>query len=265
MYSQIGKKIKMLAVFLCLLEALGTFIGGIVIIAMAKKIWFIGLIIMLSGPILSLITSWLMYGFGELIDKTSNIEREICKKKTVENAQCQTEQARTDEPARNSQLKKQQENAKYKLIFPVTSEPEASSEAREKMKTEKTVSNKIPIDVINERFGLDIDCVKDTVEDKKKKLSKVKPICEDEKAFLEEIKKAANLDQLTSSFNRFSAIAENDKAGEWRRLERKHGVNKANCNCCGHLRRLVPFEFEDFFGKTIGNLCYECFALKHKD
>jgi hypothetical protein len=34
-----------------------------------------GLLVMVVGPIIAWVSSWLLYGFGELIDKASDIER----------------------------------------------------------------------------------------------------------------------------------------------------------------------------------------------
>ena len=80
MYDNIGRKIKDLAKTICLLEAFAAIIAGMIVIgtfADAKDgtgMIGIGILIMLVGSLLAWISSWLLYGFGELIEKTSNIE-----------------------------------------------------------------------------------------------------------------------------------------------------------------------------------------------
>lgn len=78
MYKNIGKKIKILATISFVLNSIGFIIGGIVFMtdvhgtALAS---ITGIAIILFGPIVAWIGSWLVYGFGELIDKTAEIAR----------------------------------------------------------------------------------------------------------------------------------------------------------------------------------------------
>ena len=80
MYDNIGRKIKDLAKAICLLEVFAAIIAGMIVIgnfADARDgtgMVGIGILIMVVGPLLAWISSWLLYGFGELIEKTSNIE-----------------------------------------------------------------------------------------------------------------------------------------------------------------------------------------------
>ena len=80
MYDNIGRKIKDLAKTICLLEAFAAIIAGIIIIGTfadardGEGMVGIGILIMVVGSLLAWISSWLLYGFGELIEKTSNIE-----------------------------------------------------------------------------------------------------------------------------------------------------------------------------------------------
>lgn len=77
MYDNIGKKIKGLAVVSFILMALVPIFVGMSFISEGDFLMVIGLIIAVVGPILSWIFSLLLYGFGELVDKTCDIERNI--------------------------------------------------------------------------------------------------------------------------------------------------------------------------------------------
>ena len=72
MYDKIGKKLKRLAVVSFIVEAIGAAITGIIMLCTGD--WW-GLLVMLGGPIVAWVSSWILYGFGELIDKICDIER----------------------------------------------------------------------------------------------------------------------------------------------------------------------------------------------
>ena len=74
MYGNIGGKIKGLAVALFCLGAILSILYGISMAASSEYMIFIGLLIIILGPIVAWISSWLLYGFGELIEKTCYIE-----------------------------------------------------------------------------------------------------------------------------------------------------------------------------------------------
>ena len=79
-YSNIGKKIKTLAVVTCIVEIILALFGGMVMF-FATAIdgnfmgVFIALISMVIAPFVAWVSSFMMYGFGELIDKTAANER----------------------------------------------------------------------------------------------------------------------------------------------------------------------------------------------
>lgn len=87
MYSNIGGKIKGLAIATFIVEAILAVLSGAVCVIgsfIAMIDWFseeyilmmlIGLAIIVIGPIIAWISSWLLYGFGELISKTTEIAR----------------------------------------------------------------------------------------------------------------------------------------------------------------------------------------------
>ena len=85
MFNDIGKKIKGLAVALFAIEAIFSFIGGLVLMADGddEKV-AVGFLIMVGGVLFSWISSWFLYGFGEIIDKLQDVERNT--RQTAENA-----------------------------------------------------------------------------------------------------------------------------------------------------------------------------------
>ena len=75
MYDNIGGKIKGLAKATFIVEAIATVITGIALMASDEDMIPVGLLVMVVGPIVAWVSSWLLYGFGELIDKTCDIAR----------------------------------------------------------------------------------------------------------------------------------------------------------------------------------------------
>ena len=88
MFTNIGEKIKGLAKVACVIEAVALVITGMVFIVSgdAEKP-LIGFCIMTVGPILAWVSSWLLYGFGELIEKTCEIARNTCREEGKSEAQ----------------------------------------------------------------------------------------------------------------------------------------------------------------------------------
>ena len=79
MYKEIGKKIKKLAIVVFVLEAILFFIGGIILMAINNDLFLVGILMMIIGPLLAWVSSFILYGFGELIDKTSEIANNTSK------------------------------------------------------------------------------------------------------------------------------------------------------------------------------------------
>lgn len=74
-YADIGKKIKNWAIWCFIIEALGAIITGLafIIIEGIEYAWW-ALLVLIFGPIVAFVGSWLLYGFGELIEKTDKNE-----------------------------------------------------------------------------------------------------------------------------------------------------------------------------------------------
>lgn len=80
MFDNIGKKIKSLASILCWVGIIAYVIAAIIMIAIGVDeyedgLTAFGVILLFVGPLMSWISSFFMYGFGELIDKACDIER----------------------------------------------------------------------------------------------------------------------------------------------------------------------------------------------
>ncbi len=73
MYDNIGEKIKRLAKTIFIVEAIVSVIVGVTLWIEIEEWWCA--IILFCGPIIAWVSSWLLYGFGELIEKTSENEQ----------------------------------------------------------------------------------------------------------------------------------------------------------------------------------------------
>ena len=76
MYDNIGGKIKQWAKVVCIAEAIVAVIGAIVMMATAEDGTMIGMgfLVLILGPLAAWVSSWLLYGFGEIIVKLTQIE-----------------------------------------------------------------------------------------------------------------------------------------------------------------------------------------------
>lgn len=83
MYDNIGKKIKALAKASFIVEAIATVIVGLVLLTESEEPIF--LLVLFFGPVVAWVSSWLLYGFGELIDKVCDIERNLHGSKGMAN------------------------------------------------------------------------------------------------------------------------------------------------------------------------------------
>jgi len=80
-YENIGDKIKNWAKWIFILEAIGAIITGFVLIC--NGFFLAGFLTLFLGPFVAWVGSWILYAFGELVEKTSNNEsntRQILEK-----------------------------------------------------------------------------------------------------------------------------------------------------------------------------------------
>jgi hypothetical protein len=88
MWDNIGGKIKVLAKVIAWVGIISSIIGGIILIAIGGNNRYggglyigIGFGTIIVGSLMSWIFSWFMYGFGELIEKTSEIKNHLSGEK----------------------------------------------------------------------------------------------------------------------------------------------------------------------------------------
>ena len=94
MYDNIGGKIKGLAKATFIIEAIAVVITGIALMASDEDMIPIGLLVMVVGPIVAWVSSWLLYGFGELVDKACDIERNTRSGERKSEAQTKVDEER---------------------------------------------------------------------------------------------------------------------------------------------------------------------------
>ena len=103
MYNNIGKKIKILAKVFFWIGIAGSVISGIVLMIQGKYEYAVydyyyggyynessydavfilyGLLVMIVGSLLSWLSGFFIYGFGELVDKTCDIQAAVCDGKS---------------------------------------------------------------------------------------------------------------------------------------------------------------------------------------
>ena len=75
LYANIGRKIKSLAKWSFIIDAIILFVFGIVFMTLDEEFIFVGMLIAICGPIIAFVSSWILYAFGELVDKTTENEK----------------------------------------------------------------------------------------------------------------------------------------------------------------------------------------------
>ena len=100
LYANIGYKVKCLAFMSCIVEAIGAIIGGITLLV--DQQWW-GIVVILAGPVVAWVTTWVLYAFGELVDKVSYVDPPMQK----ENIQEPKQIASAEKKQRQQELKQQ--------------------------------------------------------------------------------------------------------------------------------------------------------------
>lgn len=80
MFENIGGKIKKLAIVLTVIGIIASFVVGILMAVAASNLHqsqLGGILVIILGSILSWISSFVLYGFGQLIESTCNIEKAV--------------------------------------------------------------------------------------------------------------------------------------------------------------------------------------------
>ena len=82
MFSNIGGKIKKLAIILCVLGMIGSVVYGIICFTNSNKyqdLKLVGILILVGGCLVSWIISFFVYGYGELIERAASIDKRLAK------------------------------------------------------------------------------------------------------------------------------------------------------------------------------------------
>ena len=79
-YENIGNKIKSLAMTLFFVEAIAEIVTGFALMIADEDLIFYGFLIIVIGPIVAWVSSWLLYGFGQLIENSDIIAAEYNRK-----------------------------------------------------------------------------------------------------------------------------------------------------------------------------------------
>lgn len=74
MFENIGQKIKVLATAVFVIETIVSFIVSLVLMSVDEDLIVIGFLILVLGPLFAWLSAFLLYGFGELVDKTTKNE-----------------------------------------------------------------------------------------------------------------------------------------------------------------------------------------------
>ena len=71
LYTDIGAKIKNWAKWIFIVESIAAIITGIAL--MFEDAVFIGFIVLICGPLVAWVSSWILYAFGEFVEDTKAI------------------------------------------------------------------------------------------------------------------------------------------------------------------------------------------------
>ena len=79
MYDNIGSKIKSLATVICVVLIILSIISGIAIMIVSEGMVLVGILVAGLGSLFAWVSTFFIYGFGELIENTSILVRESKK------------------------------------------------------------------------------------------------------------------------------------------------------------------------------------------
>lgn len=86
MFNNIGKKIKALAKFLCILGIILSILIGVLMILSHSgdpQTLFYGILVIVLGSLLSWVGAFFAYGFGELVDNSKKAVEQLERIKTL--------------------------------------------------------------------------------------------------------------------------------------------------------------------------------------
>ena len=107
MFNNVGGKIKGVAIVYFIIGFISSFIGGILLISEGGELaGLIGLLVLFLGILSSLVVSWFLYAYGEIVDILKDIKETTQRQTKVLMSMNQKPlQNKTTEPVQNSQPK----------------------------------------------------------------------------------------------------------------------------------------------------------------
>jgi ABC-type multidrug transport system fused ATPase/permease subunit len=110
LYANIGYKVKCLAFMSCIVEAIGAIIGGIALLV--DKQWW-GIVVILAGPVAAWVTTWVLYAFGELVDKVSYVDPPM-QKENIQEPKAHSDRVESKEQKQIASAEKKQRQQELK-------------------------------------------------------------------------------------------------------------------------------------------------------
>ena len=71
LYNNIGRKIQHLAFWGFVVEAIGAVVGGVAMLIDENAV---GIVLLIVGPIVAWVSSWLLYAFGQLVENVAHMD-----------------------------------------------------------------------------------------------------------------------------------------------------------------------------------------------
>lgn len=81
LYVKIGEKLKDWAKWIFIVESISAIIGGIAIMVEDSDSIHIGLLVIVLGPLIALVSTWILYAFGQLVDNSDGILEQLKEQK----------------------------------------------------------------------------------------------------------------------------------------------------------------------------------------
>ena len=78
--SKVGKRIMVLATFLCWVGVIASLCQGVLIIGEDEDKILLGLLVAIGGSLLAWISTWCLYAYGKLVDDVQVIRRKLEEK-----------------------------------------------------------------------------------------------------------------------------------------------------------------------------------------
>ena len=136
-YQNIGQKIKKLAIASFAVETIGAIVAGLILLIDSgfEEAWW-AILIILFGPIVAWVGSWLLYGFGEVIDTLGRIEKNTGLAYQPDELKTQYEAQERAKYEAEEQIKREIE-AKMQRDAEMRAQKEAEIQMQRELKAEK--------------------------------------------------------------------------------------------------------------------------------